>query len=95
MQYLWFLASSAHKEGEMLSEELKIWGYHASISEKGKEQHLEMADEAAKLERVARAAKEMAKNLPNADVSAFYYWPKGYSEFCEALADLPEGALGG
>ena len=43
----------------------------------------EIADEAAKYERVARAAKEFADRVP---VS---------SELYAALADLPEGALGG
>ena len=43
----------------------------------------EWADDAAKLERVARAAKEFADRVP---VS---------SELYAALADLPEDALGG
>ena len=33
-----------------LSDELKMWGYHSSLSKKGKEQHLEMSVKAAKLE---------------------------------------------
>ena len=43
----------------------------------------ELADEVVKLERVARAAKEFADRVP---VS---------SELYDALAGLPEGALGG
>jgi len=33
-----------------LSDELKMWGYHSSISKKGKEQHLEMSEKAKRLE---------------------------------------------
>jgi len=33
-----------------LSEELKMWGYHSSISKKGKEQHMEMSEKAELLE---------------------------------------------
>ncbi len=33
-----------------LSDELKQWGYHASLSEGGLKQHLEMADKAEQLE---------------------------------------------
>jgi hypothetical protein len=33
-----------------LSEELKHWGYHSSISDEGKKQHLEMAERAEQLE---------------------------------------------
>ena len=77
----------------MLSEELKIWGYHASISEKGKEQHLEMADEAAKLERVARAAEEAWPFMFNDIPKALNSKRMRYEKLYDALADL--GALGG
>ena len=33
-----------------LSDELKMWGYHSSLSKKGKEQHLEMSGKAEQLE---------------------------------------------
>lgn len=33
-----------------LSDELKTWGYHSSISKKGKEQHMEMSEKAEQLE---------------------------------------------
>ncbi len=33
-----------------LSEELKHWGYHSSISDEGKKQHLEMAERAEQLQ---------------------------------------------
>ena len=57
----------------------------------------ERADEAAKLERVAR----LAKDLDHPDYPE-YDWPSGSTEYearrrrlREALADLPEDALGG
>lgn len=40
-----------------LNEELKHWGYHSSISDEGKKQHLEMAESAERLEEVARLAR--------------------------------------
>ena len=56
----------------MLSEELKHWGYHSSISDEGKKQHLEMAEKAEQLEATNAALQErydmmrqLIKNLRN------------------------------
>ena len=44
-----------------LSEELKHWGYHSSISDEGKKQHLEMAERAEKLEADNAALQKALK----------------------------------
>ena len=42
-----------------LSDELNQWGYHSSLSEEGKKQHLEMADKAIQLEAELDAERSM------------------------------------
>ena len=54
-----------------LSEELKQWGYHASLSEGGLKQHLEMSEKAAKLEE----ENELVKLLVTSRVKG--EWPDG------------------
>ena len=46
-----------------LSDELKHWGYHASLSEEGKKQHLEMSEKAAQLEEENDALKDRDKRV--------------------------------
>ena len=50
-----------------LSEELKHWGYHSSISDEGKKQHLEMAKKAEQLEaefdKLVRYVRVLAPNV--------------------------------
>lgn len=49
------------REGMMLSDELKYWGYHSSISNEGKKQHLEMAERAEQLEADNGRLREASK----------------------------------
>ena len=67
----------------MLSEDIQKHGSQGCRTDAWRKMYDEWADKVAKLERVARAAKEFADRVP---VS---------SELYAALADLPDDALGG
>jgi len=81
----------------MLSEDIQKHGSQGCRTDAWRKMYDEWADEVAKYERVAQAAKDLVHpDHPE------YDWPSGSTEYearrrrlREALADLPEDALGG
>jgi len=71
----------------MLSEDIQKHGSQGCRTDAWRKMYDEWADKVAKLERVARAAKEVGKLLS--------YDEDEEHELLAALADLPEDALGG